>query len=346
MPCASVTADAGSARPLPSAVRKWIVSPGIGCPCLDRSRTVIGRGSTAPERARCASPATMSNAPGTGTTRTGARPSTPSTSATSCVAPYARPTTVPAESTVATDVSSERQTAFPAGIVKWWASRASSGAARRSSSPSTSTLSRFTATLATRWRTVTCARATRSPTSAEMVAAPGCRATTRPPPIGCATNGSSLLQWMVAPTSAVPFPSETVAAKRSVSPSAVAVSAAGARATQRTPSEPTVSTSGAGAPMRPYERPNSKIVTIAVTAETTAAMTLTVRLTWRCRKNARIRESDCGEAGAVTRARRWNPVGDHGGARVCARGHNRARGSYCTRVHSAGTFGGSHPGCD
>ncbi len=87
---------------------------------------------------------------------------------------------VPLESTVTTDVSSERQTAGRGGIVKWRASRMRSGAARCSSSPSTNTLSPLTSTLLTRWRTVSWARATRSPTSAEMVVVPGCRATTRP----------------------------------------------------------------------------------------------------------------------------------------------------------------------
>src|SRR5205085_725610 len=120
-----------------------------------------------------------------------------------------------------------------------------------------------------------------------------------------------LLQWIVAPISAVPLVSVTVAARRIVSPSARAVSTAGESPTQLTPTLPTVSAAGAGAPINPYDRAKVKMETAAVPAERAAAMTFTAVLMCPFTIGFGIRHSDAAELLRVTTGQSDQPAPAH-----------------------------------
>ena len=137
-------------------------------------------------------------------------------------------------SIAAIDGSAERQaTLSPA---TGWRRASTTRATSRVAAPSgtRSRLSPNTRIAAGRGRTSTRACAIRPPAAATIVAAPGARATTDPPLSTTATELSVLVQPTLTPGRTPPCPSVMVVASCSVSPSAHAVSAAGATPIQRT----------------------------------------------------------------------------------------------------------------
>jgi hypothetical protein len=160
----------------------------------------------------------------------------------------------PVESTIATVLSSADQSTSSADAIGF--PRASSARTRIDRRPPSFTTMRLspdsvtTCSVATRGRTSTCERARRLPTAIVMVVRPGPFAMTVPLGSAMATLGFSLVQVGRAPMSTVPFRSVMVAARCSVSPIDVAVSAVGRSPTHAAPRLPMV-LALSGSPMIP-----------------------------------------------------------------------------------------------
>jgi hypothetical protein len=105
-----------------------------------------------------------------------------------------------------------------------------------------------------------------------IVVVPGARAITVPSGLTVATVVSSLLHSSHEPTSTLPFLFVTVAARCTVSPIDVAVTAAGARPTHAAPSGPMARCEGPAWPIIPYVRATLSSDTRAAAVETDAAI--------------------------------------------------------------------------
>ncbi len=167
------------------------------------------------------------------TTVSAARPVTPAAVAMTSASPAPTPVTSPAASTTATAVSPDAQSnSAPATA---WPLASVAAAARRSVSPVTNvSAAGATATALTSWATVTAALPDTPPALAVIVAVPLPTAVTSPDPSTVATVASSDAHVNSAPATPWPFASVASAVRRTVSPQATSVSAAGDTATALT----------------------------------------------------------------------------------------------------------------
>ena len=230
-PLESVVTDAGSMRPVASAVARRTVVPGTGCPRADSTRTTTGCGSAAPAGATWLPPPANATWAGVATTSMLIVSPMLSTVTVSLARPTPTPVATPRLSTRTTEVSLECQMPARPLISCPRASRGWACSGRRSPSASWAK-SLVILTRASCCLTTTRARPGRPFTIAVTTAAPSPRAITAPSRPTVATSVLLLLHAMGIPTSTPPVESVALTAKWSVSPTADALPAAGSRPTQ------------------------------------------------------------------------------------------------------------------